>query len=131
MQVPGGNAFTAVQRQDIAKAIRDAERISGRDFAVHVGPSGGDPRGYAEERHARLADPANSILIHVDPASRAVEVVTGADVRRHVPDRQVALAAISMQAAFATGDLTRGLLAGLQHLAGAARHDQLLHTDTP
>jgi hypothetical protein len=129
--VPGGDAFTALQRQEIAKAIRDAERISGRFFSVHVGPSGGDPRGFAEDCHARLDDPVNSILIHVDPASRAVEVVTGAEVRRVMSDRQVALGVISMQAAFASGDLARGLLAGLQHLAGAARRDELLHTDTP
>jgi Domain of unknown function (DUF5130) len=129
--VPGGDAFTSVQRHEIARAISDAERISGRTFSVHVGPSGGDPRGYAEEHHALLADPGNSVLIHVDPASRAVEVVTGAEVRRVMPDRQVALAVISMQAAFATGDLTRGLLAGLQHLAGASRREELLHTDTP
>lgn len=129
--MPAGDAFTAVQRQEIAKAIRDADRISGRHFAVHVGPSGGDPRGYAEKHHARLAAPDESVLIHVDPASRAVEVVTGTAVRRALSDRQVALAVISMQAAFATGDLTRGILGGLQHLAGASRREELLHTDTP
>jgi uncharacterized membrane protein YgcG len=129
--VPGGDAFTALQRQEIAKAVRDAERISGRTFSVHVGPSGGDPRRYAEECHSRLPDPSNSILIHVDPASRAVEVVTGSEVRRVMPDRRVALAVISMQAAFSTGDLTRGLCAGVQHLAASARQEKLLHTDTP
>ena len=129
--MPAGDAFTEVQRQEIAKAIRDADRISGRHFAVHVGPSGGDPRGYAEQHHARLTNPSESVLIHVDPASRAVEVVTGAGVRRALSDRQVALAVISMQAAFATGDLTRGILGGLQHLAGSARREVLLHTDTP
>jgi uncharacterized membrane protein YgcG len=129
--VPGGDAFTAVQRHEIAKGIRDAERISGRRFSVHVGPSSGDPREYASRLHGQLADPANSVLIHVDPPSRAVEVVTGGEVRRVLPDRQAALATISMQAAFATGDLTRGILGGLQYLAGAARGEVLLHTDTP
>lgn len=129
--MPGGDAFTAIQRREIAKAIQDAERISGQSFAIHVGPSGGDPRGFAETHHALLPEPDDTVLLHVDPASRAVEVVTGESVRRVLPDRQVALAVISMQAAFATGDLTRGLLGGLQHLAGAARRDVLLHTDTP
>ena len=129
--MPGGDAFTAVQRQEIVKGIRDAERISGRGFSVHVGPSSGDPREYATSLHSQLAVSANTILIHVDPPARAVEVVTGSEVRRVLPDRQVALAVISMQAAFATGDLTRGILGGLQYLAGAARGEVLLHTDTP
>ncbi len=129
--MPAGDAFTAVQRQEISKARRDAERVSGRHFAVHVGPSNGDPRAYAEEQHALLPEPADTILIHVDPAARAVEVVTGSTVLRVLPNRQVALAVISMQAAFASGDLTRGILAGLQHLAGSARQETLLHTDTP
>ena len=129
--MPAGDAFTQIQRQEIVKAIRDAERISGRRFSVHVGPSPEDPRAHAEELHSELDDPPTSILINVDPAARAVDVVTGSLVRRSLTDRQAALATISMQAAFATGDLTRGLLAGIQHLAEAARQETLLHTDTP
>ena len=129
--MPAGDAFTAVQRQEIAQAIADAERVSGRSFSVHVGPSEGDPRAHAERLHAELDDPARSILIHVDPAGRILEIVTGSHVRRSLSNGQAALAAINMQTAFATGDLTRGLMAGLQQLAPLARPVASLHTDTP
>lgn len=111
--------------------MADAERMSGRTFSVHVGRSEGPSREYAESLHASLDDPANSILIHVDPAGRTLEIVTGSHVRRSVTNGQAALAAINMQTAFATGDLTRGLLAGLQQLGGLAKPVESLHTDTP
>ncbi len=126
-----GEAFTPLQRDEIAKAIRDAEKLSGRTFSVHVGPSDGDPRQRAERLHAALAAPANSILIHVDPQVRSLDIVTGAAVRTQLGNRQAALAAITMQSAFTAGDLARGLLAGLQLLAELARPPATLHTDTP
>ncbi len=129
--MPAGDAFTAVQRQEIAKAIHDAERVSGRTFSVHVGPSEGDPRSFAERLHASMIDPPRSVLIHVDPHARSLEIITGSQVRRSLTNRQAALAAITMQTAFTTGDLTRGLMAGLQQLAPLARPEPSLHTDTP
>lgn len=129
--MPTGDAFTPLQREEIAKAIADAERVSGYRFSVYVGSSGADPRLYAEGLHSELADPDDSVLIMVDPAARRLEVVSGAAVRRTLSNRQVALAVLSMQSSFATGDLTRGLLGGLQQLAHAARAPQSLHTDTP
>jgi uncharacterized membrane protein YgcG len=127
--VPAGDAFTSFQRHELAKVISDAEQLSGRHFAVHVGSSGGDPRQKAESLHATLLDPSNSILIHVDPAERALEIVTGAQVKTTVTNRQAAFAAINMQSAFATGDLERGLRAGIQQLARQARAEPSLHTD--
>lgn len=127
----GEAAFTAVQRQEIDRAVHDAERMSGRDFAVHVGPSDGDSRQAAEGLHASMQNPANSVLVHVDPARRTLEIVTGAAVREVMTNRQAALAALSMQTAFATGDLTRGLRAGLQQLASMSSPANCLHTDTP
>ncbi|MEJ7774256.1 MAG: DUF5130 family protein [Nocardioidaceae bacterium] len=131
MQVPAGEAFTALQRQEITKAIGDADRVSGYAFSVYVGACDPDARRNAEALHAELGAPADSILVQVDPAARTIEIVTGARIRSHLDNRQVALAALTMQSAFATGDLTRGLVAGLQQLAGLARKPTLLHTDTP
>lgn len=105
--------------------------MSGREFSVHVGPSGDDSRRTAQDLHGRLARPGNSILIHVDPTAHTLEIVTGASVRRTLSNRQAALAAITMQSAFATGDLARGLRAGLQQLAQLATPVASLHTDTP
>jgi uncharacterized membrane protein YgcG len=129
--VPGGDAFTAFQRAELDKVIGTAEALSGRRFAVHVGATEAEPREAAESLHARLPEPANSILIHVDPSRRALEIVTGADIRATMTDRQAAFAAISMQSAFATGDLERGLRAGIQQLAEFATPEVSLHTDTP
>jgi uncharacterized membrane protein YgcG len=129
--VPAGDAFTAFQRAELDKVIAAAERLSGRRFSVHVGATDGEPRAAAEAMHAALPDPANSILIHVDPTKRALEIVTGSQVKRTLTNRQAAYAAISMQSAFATGDLERGLRAGIQQLAQAATREVSLHTDTP
>jgi Domain of unknown function (DUF5130) len=129
--VSDGEAFSPSQRDEIARAVREAEKLSGRSFSVHVGPSEGDPRGTAEGLHAALPDPAESILIHVDPHLRDLEIVTGSAVRTQLTNRQAALAALGMQTAFATGDLTRGLLSGLQQLAELSRPPATLHTDTP
>lgn len=126
-----GEAFTPYQRDEIARAVRDAEKVSGRVFSVHVGPSEGDARKCAERLHGALADPTNSILIHVDPQRRSLDVVTGSAVRTQLGNRQAALAAITMQSAFAVGDLSRGLLAGIQQLAELARPPASLHIDTP
>ena len=131
MRVSAGEAFTPFQREDIAKGVRNAEKLSGRTFSVHVGPSEGESRQFAERLHAELADPANSILIHVDPQLRSLEIVTGSAVQSQLDSRSAALAAITMQSAFAVGDLTRGLLAGMQQLAQLARPPETLHTDTP
>jgi uncharacterized membrane protein YgcG len=129
--VPPGEAFTEDQRRDIDKVVDDAARISGREFSVFVGASSGDVRGAAEAMHRSLPRPGNSILIYVDPTQRAMEIVTGASVKRTLSNGQVALAAITMQSAFAAGDLVRGLRAGIVQLAELATPVTSLHTDTP
>jgi uncharacterized membrane protein YgcG len=123
--------FSPIQRDEIARAVREAEKLSGRVFAVHVGPSEGDARRTAERLHAALSNPTESILIHVDPQLRDLEIVTGAAVRSQLTNRQAALAALGMQTAFAAGDLTRGLLSGIQQLAEQARAPASLHVETP
>jgi uncharacterized membrane protein YgcG len=67
----------------------------------------------------------------VDPRQRALEIVTGKTVRANLSNRQAAFAAINMQSAFATGDLERGIRAGVQQLAQLSKPERSLHTDTP
>ena len=45
--MPGGEAFTPAQRDEIARAIRIAEESSGFAFAVYVGAAAGEPRMFA------------------------------------------------------------------------------------
>jgi hypothetical protein len=129
--VPTGEAFTDAQRHDVGRAVEDAQRDSGWVFALEVGPSADVSRAYAESLHARLPDPSRSILIQVDPDRRTLEIVTGETVRRFVSNRSAALVAVTMQSAFAGGDLTRGLVAGIRQLAQLSRIPKALHTDTP
>ena len=129
--MPAGEAFTETQREEIRRAVAEAERVSGWTFGVEVGPAEGSARAYAERLHARLPDPDRSILVQVDPERRTLEIVTGAAVLRVLDNRGAALASLTMQTAFAGGDLTAGLTNGLQQLAQLARAPKSLHTDTP
>jgi uncharacterized membrane protein YgcG len=119
--------FTASQRASLDQTIRAAEQVSRFEFSVFVGASEGEPRTFAERLHAALSTPSRSVLIMVDPTARAVEVVTGAEVRRVLGDREVALAVLEMQSEFASGDLVRGLRRGISMLAMSARAPRTLH----
>lgn len=129
--MPAGEAFTPGQRQEIERAVAEAERGSGWTVAVEVGASDADTRVYATALHARLPDPSHSILVQVDPDRRTLEIVTGEAVRQVVDNRAAALVAVTMQSAFAGGDLSRGLVSGIRQLGQLARTPRSLHTDTP
>lgn len=122
-----GDAFTAAQRYEIDKAIRDAETMCRYEFSVYVGASDGETRPFAERLHSTLVSPERSVLVLVDPAARIVEIVTGSVARRDLDDAEVKLAVLSMQTAFAAGDLVGGIVAGVHQLAEHARRPTLLH----
>ena len=119
--------FTASQRVSLDQAIRAAEQVSRFEFSVFVGTAEGEPRSFAERLHAALSTPHRSVLVMVDPTARVLEVVTGAEVRRVLGDREVALAVLEMQSEFAGGDLVRGLRRGISMMAMSARAPRTLH----
>lgn len=119
--------FSANDRFALDETIRKAERLSRAEFSVFVGHAEADARAYARSLHASLVAPARSILILVDPDARALEVVTGSEVRRTLRDQQVELAVAQMQSLFGAGDLVGGLRRGIQMLAEHARAPQTLH----
>jgi len=125
--VASGDAFTAVQRHEIDKAIRDAETVCRLEFSVFVGRSDGESRPFAERLHAALVAPGRSVLVLVDPAARLVEVVTGTEASRVLDDAEVRLAVLTMESAFATGDLVGGIVQGVQQLAAHARRPEVRH----
>jgi len=146
--VPAGDAFSARQQDEITRALRVAEHESGLNFSVYVGAlrdgstsnSAGNPgededgsfREAAQRLHAALGpDAASSVLVVVDPASRHLEIVTGAEARRKLGDRDCTLTAMSMVTAFSAGDLTGGIVDGVQKLAEHARQPRTLHLDSP
>ena len=122
-----GDPFSAAERAALDAAIRKAEQLSRSEFSVFVGKAEGDARAFATRLHNSLVAPARSVLIMVDPSARAIEVVTGAHVRRTLSDSEVELAVIAMQTAFTEGDLVDGLRRGIALLADHARSPQTLH----
>ena len=120
--MPAGEAFTFDQRRSIERARADAERTSGLAVHVYVGVAGDDPRLTAYRLHGSLPRHASAVLVLVDPPGRAVEIVTGVEARRWLDDSACALVVLSMQTAFAAGDLAGGLVHGLYQLGDHAAH---------
>lgn len=129
--MPVGEVFTEAQRHDIQRVIAEAQRVSGWTYSVHVGPAEGEGRAFAEALHAELPDPAQCILVQVDPQQRTIEIVTGPDAARVFDNRAAALVAVTMQSFFSAGDLAGGLVNGVQQMSQLARAPRSLHTDTP
>jgi uncharacterized protein DUF5130 len=109
--------FSTRQLLRLDQALRVADGSTGLTFSVYVGDLDEPARGHAEKLHAQLADPARSVLIAVSPNQRALEIVTGGEARKRIPDRDAKLAALSMAAAFTGGDLAGGIVVGLDQLA--------------
>lgn len=124
--MPAGD-FAPGDRVALETAIRRAEQLSRCEFSVFVGRSEGDARAFATSLHNSLVVPARSVLVMVDPGAKALEVVTGADVRRRLSDQEVELAAVAMRADFAAGDMVGGLRRGIEMLAEHARPQRTLH----
>ena len=70
------------------------------------------------DRHAALGSRSRTaVLVVVAPGQRRVEVVTGPEVRRRVPDRVSALSVLAMTSAFRGGDLTAGIVDAVRQIA--------------
>ncbi len=119
--LPGPFAPRQLWRVD--EALAAADRETGLTFSVYVGDLEGLTREAAERLHAQLGDHAHcTVLMAVSPNQKVLEIVTGSEARRAIPDRVCALAVLSMTAAFEGGDLAGGLVTGLRMLADQARH---------
>jgi uncharacterized protein DUF5130 len=117
--------FTPVQLALLDEALTIASRTTGLHFSVYLGALQENTRAHADTLHALTVDPARAVLIAVSPGQRVVEVVTGAESARRLPDRSCRLAVMSMVASFKEGDLIGGLVSGLRMLsdqAGVAHH---------
>ncbi|TWD82724.1 uncharacterized protein DUF5130 [Kribbella amoyensis] len=129
--MPAGDAFTPDQLLDLERAVRHAESASGLSFSIYVGGADSETRPFALELLNELPDPDRSVLVFVDPAGRRLEIVTGATSKRQLSDTSAGLAALTMQTSFAAGDLTGGLVAGVQQLGEHAHQPPLLHSNEP
>lgn len=130
-----GDGLAPGQQERIATAIDRARTENGLDVSVLVGDllldDLGQFRAAAERLHAALGDrAASAVLIVVAPGQRRVEVVTGAGVRRRVPDRVAALAVLAMTTAFTGGDIAGGVVDAVRQIAdGAGRRPGLPPAD--
>ncbi|GGM18410.1 MULTISPECIES: DUF5130 family protein [Micromonospora] len=112
--------FSTRQLLRIDEALRLADQGTGLVFSVYVGALDEPVREHAQRLHRQLADPDESVLIAVSPNQRQLEVVTGRQARKRIPDTYAKLAALSMVAAFGVGDLAGGIINGLDQLASHA-----------
>jgi hypothetical protein len=108
----------ALRRVD--EALRLADLSTGLTFSVYIGDLDEPVREHAERLHGQLIEPDRSVLVAVSPNQRLLEIVTGSVARRRILDRDSKLAALSMAAAFAGGDLGGGVVAGIAQLADHA-----------
>ena len=109
--------LTTRQLLRVDEALRLADKSTGLTFGVYIGELEEPLRSHAEKLHGQLADPDQSVLLAISPNQRQLEIVSGAVVRRRLPDRDCKLAAMSMAAAFGGGDLAGGIVSGLAQLA--------------
>lgn len=113
--------FSSVQLARLDDALTLSARSTGLGFSVYLGDLGEDTRVTAEGLHASSGEnAAAAVLIAVSPTQRRVEVVTGNDSARRLPDRACNLAVMSMVASFKEGDLIGGLVSGLRMLSDQA-----------
>jgi len=113
--------FNSVQLARLDEALTLSARTTGLGFSVYLGDLGDDTRATAEQLHAESGETAPGVvLIAVSPGQRKVEIVTGAESARRLPDRACNLAVMSMVASFKEGDLVGGLVSGLRMLTDQA-----------
>jgi uncharacterized protein DUF5130 len=113
--------FSPMQLARLDEALTLSARSTGLGFSVYVGDLADDTRATAESLHAESGETASAaVLIAVSPTQRRVEIVTGADSGRRLPDRACNLAVMSMVASFKEGDLIGGLVSGLRMLTDQA-----------
>lgn len=113
--------FTTVQLARLDEALTMASRETNLRFSLYLGELGPDPREAAVGLLGRLGDEADrSVVIAVSPEQRMVEIVTGQEAARQLPDRGAKLGVMSMVAAFRDGALLEGLINGLRMLADQA-----------
>jgi len=120
-QLSPDRPFKPAQLARIDEALTLASRETGLLFSLYVGDLGQSSRATADAMFATLAarHPA-PVLVAISPGQRRLEIVTGGESARRIPNRSAALAALAMRGSFANGDLTGGIVTGLRQLADGA-----------
>jgi hypothetical protein len=109
--------FSTRQLLRLDEALRIADQVTGLNFSIYLGDLEEPVRESAEKLHRGTRDQQHAVLVAVSPNQRRLEIVTGAEARKRISDRDAKLAGMSMAASFAGGDLAGGLLIGIDQLA--------------
>ncbi len=113
--------FSPGQLARLDEALTLSTRTTGLEFSIYLGEFAEETREWVEELHGTLRDRASEgVLIALSPGQRRVEIVTGEEAYRRLPDRSCKLAVMSMVASFKEGELIEGLISGLRMLSDAA-----------
>lgn len=114
--------FTPHAMARIDEALTMSSRETGLTFSLYIGPLDEPTREHAERLFAQLVSSGvvAPALIAISPGQRVLQIVTGQQSSRRLPNRACALAALGMRAAFSGGDLVGGIVTGLRMLADAA-----------
>lgn len=112
--------LTRHQHRRIVRSVEDAERATGLQFCVYLGPTNDNSRAHAEalfETAGLHTRPA--ILLLVAPEARRVELVTSPEIRERVSDETCASAIAEMTRFFSRSDIAGGIVAGTHMLQTA------------
>lgn len=110
-------AFSKDDIEVIEAEILSAGARSAMNFSVYIGHSEPPPEEYARRLHATLSQPADSVLLMIDPAARVFQIVTGSHLRGLLPDAFVQGIADQMKGRFGQGQMCEGLVQGVRALA--------------
>lgn len=112
--------LTRGQHRRVVRSVKHAERVTGAQFCVYLGPTSDDPRAHAHAMfqqaglHTRPA-----ILLLVSPQGRRVEVVTSPETRSRVSDLTCSEVVAEMTGFFGRSDIVGGIVAGIESLEAA------------
>ena len=102
-------------------ALKYGSRAAKARFAIYLGDLGADPAARAREILAKVATPANAVLLAVSPDQHAIEVVYGSDVKGRGIEETAPLGVSAAAASFKEGNLLDGLVSAIRVLsAGVA-----------
>lgn len=122
--------YTTGQREDLVRAVRRAEQVSGLDVSVYLGPAESQPaEDFAIDLLDSLPDPERSLLVHWDTVAERVEFVTGDETDRVLSDSDLAQARAEVETSAEVGLPVDGVVRALDLLAHHARQPEVLHSD--
>lgn len=113
--------FSQGQLSRLDEALTVTSQATGLEFAIYLGELGEQTREFAEQLHANLGARApEGVLLAVSPAQRQIEIVTGEEANRRIPDRTCRLVVMAMVASFKEGELVEGFISALRMLSDSA-----------